>query len=78
MKCRLPLLYDDWAFLYDKTEKMSEDINSVPADSEEASHYYSNVIVPHMQAVRADADKLESMTAKTYWPYPTYSDMLFY
>jgi glutamine synthetase len=64
--------------LYDKVDKMSADINSVPTDSEEASHYYSNVIVPHMQAVRADADLLESMTAKTYWPYPTYSDMLFY
>ena len=25
-----------------------------------------------------DADELEASTAKSYWPYPTYSDMLFY
>ena len=64
--------------LYENTDKLSADVNAVPKGSEEASHYYCNVIVPQMQAVRADADVLESMTAKSYWPYPTYSDMLFY
>ena len=64
--------------LYEKTEKLTADIKNVPADSEKASHYYCNVIVPQMQAVREDADILESITAKSYWPYPTYSDMLFY
>ena len=64
--------------LYSKTEKLSADIKSVPTSSEDASHHYCNVVVPQMQAVREDADILEAITAKSYWPYPTYSDMLFY
>ena len=31
-----------------------------------------------MADVRKDADLLEKLTAKDYWPYPTYSDILFY
>ena len=26
----------------------------------------------------ADADAIEELTDKSYWPYPTYSDLLFY
>ena len=29
-------------------------------------------------AIRSEADVLEAMTDKSYWPYPTYSDLLFY
>jgi glutamine synthetase type III len=31
-----------------------------------------------MQMLREQADILESLTDKSYWPYPTYSDLLFY
>ena len=31
-----------------------------------------------MDAIRASADRLEELTAKKYWPFPTYSDLLFY
>lgn len=64
--------------LYDKTEQMAADLKHVPSGSEEAAAYYSDVIIPAMRAVRKDADKLEKLTAKSYWPYPTYSDILFY
>ena len=64
--------------LFEKTSKLSSDIKSVPAASDEAAQYCCNVIVPQMQAIRMDADELESITAKSYWPYPTYSDILFY
>ena len=30
------------------------------------------------QGQGADADRLETLTDKSYWPYPTYSDLLFY
>ena len=36
------------------------------------------MIVADMQTIRDDADVLEELTDKTYWPYPTYSDLLFY
>ena len=31
-----------------------------------------------MDAVRAPADKLEGLVGKKFWPFPTYSDILFY
>ena len=71
-------LSDTCDSLYEYTQKLSADIKAVPADSEAASHYYCNNIIPLMSKVRNDADILESITAKAYWPYPTYSDMLFY
>jgi glutamine synthetase len=64
--------------LFEKCEKLSADLRKVPSGSIEAANYFSNVIVPEMDAVRADADALELLTDKTYWPFPTYSDLLFY
>ena len=64
--------------LYENTQKLTNDIKAVPIDSEDASYYYCNNIIPLMNAIRKDADILESITAKSYWPYPTYSDILFY
>ncbi len=64
--------------LYEKTEVLYDCIKKVPDDSSDASHYYCNTVVPAMQAVRKEADFLEKLTAKSYWPYPTYSDLLFY
>lgn len=64
--------------LYERSEMLYAHLKAVPADSKEAMEYYSDVIVPDMQAVRKDADLLEKLTAKSYWPYPTYSDLLYY
>ena len=30
-----------------------------------------------MKRLRTLDDELETLTGKTYWPYPTYSQMLF-
>jgi len=64
--------------LYEKTEQLFADLENVPKDIQEANQYYSEVIVTRMNAVRKDADFLEKLTAKSYWPYPTYSDLLYY
>ena len=64
--------------LYENCEKMREDLNHVPASAQDAVTYYHDIIVSGMEAIRADADLLEQMTDKKYWPYPTYSDLLFY
>ena len=34
-------------------------------------------IIPAMNALRAAADEMEIHTAKKYWPFPTYGDLLF-
>lgn len=64
--------------LYEKNAKLSEDLKHIPNSNLEAANYYSDVILPQMVALRADADTLEECTAKSYWPYPSYSDLLFY
>ena len=40
--------------------------------------YYCKSVLPAMEVARKDADLLETLTDKAYWPYPTYSDLLFY
>ena len=65
--------------LYESAEKLHRDLKSVPRESNQISaDYYCDVIVPGMEQIRKDADLLEKLTPKAYWPYPTYSDMLFY
>ena len=64
--------------LFDCIHLLSHALEDVPKDAEAAARYYHDTIVPGMQAVRSAADLLETMTDKAYWPYPTYSDLLFY
>ena len=39
--------------------------------------YYCDVIFVAMQELRETADELETLTAESDWPYPTYSRLLF-
>ena len=34
-------------------------------------------VLPQMDRLRRACDEAESITAKTYWPFPTYGDLLF-
>ena len=49
----------------------------VPGDSLAHATYSRDTIIPAMNAVRAAADKLESIVADDLWPLPTYQEMLF-
>ena len=64
--------------LYENCEKLRSDLTVVPENIDEAVAYYHDVIVSGMELLRQDADLLEQLTDKSYWPYPTYSDLLFY
>lgn len=39
--------------------------------------YYTNFVIPAMTELRATADNAETIVAKSYWPFPTYEDLLF-
>ncbi len=45
--------------------------------SEKIAHFFAEKIIPVMQEMRAYADDMEVNTAKKYWPFPTYGDILF-
>ena len=64
--------------LYEKTEQLVKNIKAIPSENLEATNYCSEVLVSGMKALRKDADLLEKLTDKSYWPYPIYSDILFY
>ena len=64
--------------LYDTINILRHALEAVPKEAEAAAMYYHDTIVPGMKAMRSEADMLEAMTDKSYWPYPTYSDLLFY
>lgn len=42
-----------------------------------AAIYYRDQVLPKMTDLRTVADKLEVLVGKTYWPFPTYGDLLF-
>ena len=59
-------------------DKLAQDLDSIPADSSEAMHYCHDVLLADMAEARTSADHLETLTASEYWPFPVYSDLLFY
>ena len=64
--------------LLDKTVELKSALETVPdADSEKLIVYYHEKVFRKMQEVREVIDKLETLTATEYWPYPSYCDMLF-
>ena len=64
--------------LYDLAQQLKKALAKVPAERVQAIAYYHDVISVLMEKMRAEADILEQNTDKSYWPYPTYSDLLFY
>ena len=46
-------------------------------DAERTARFFADRVIPAMQKLRAYADDMEQNTAKKYWPFPTYGDILF-
>lgn len=64
--------------LYEKCQSLQEKLKNIPEDNQLATVYCCNILLPAMTALRQDADLLEQLTDRSCWPYPTYSDLLFY
>ncbi len=58
-------------------EKLEEDLAHAPMEALVAAQHMAHTVVPDMNAVRALADGMEKLTASSYWPYPTYTDLLY-
>ncbi len=41
-------------------------------------NFYRDEVLPAMAELRAAVDEMETICAKSYWPVPSYNDMLFY
>ena len=59
------------------TLKTALETAPVGVSGEEEMRYYHDVVTADMDAVRDTVDRLETLTAGKYWPYPTFYDLLF-
>ncbi len=75
----IPKLSDGVAQLYTKLEQLDREIfraRSIDDTLERARFYHDSVLVT-MGEIRAISDEMETHTAKEYWPFPSYGDLLF-
>jgi glutamine synthetase len=58
---------------------LSDALTARPAaeSPEEAARYMHDKVMPAMAALRAAADRLETVTDREVWPFPTYDELLF-
>ena len=73
---KLARLEDEIAVKVDDLEEavmQLQDAGSIEAES----YKISDVILGKMGELRVACDEAETMTAKKYWPFPTYGDLLF-
>ncbi|MCX7984637.1 MAG: glutamine synthetase III [Bacteroidetes bacterium] len=60
------------------TSKLEKVVTEVPNDGVfKKAQYYRDVVFATMSKVRNDADTLETIVDSSYWPMPTYADLLF-
>ncbi len=64
--------------LYAAIEKLESDLAAIDkSDVRAASQSMAHTVIPDMESVRSAADEAEKLTAADFWPYPTYSDILY-
>ena len=45
--------------------------------AQKVAEYYKDAVIPKMGELRKLVDRMEILTDRDYWPYPTYADLLF-
>ena len=67
------------ATLYQCVEALDIIIRESPSreDVLSAARYYRDKVIPAMDSLRSVADELELVVGRSYWPFPTYNDLLF-
>ncbi|MGM9584528.1 MAG: glutamine synthetase III [Faecousia sp.] len=73
---KLSTLTDQIALKTDELESALLELKGI-TDTQEESFAIRDTILGKMAALRAVADEAETLTAKKYWPFPTYGDLLF-
>ena len=67
------------ALIYKRADNLEEKVRSANSetDSQTMANLYKDIVIPAMRELREAVDKAELVTAKEYWPYPTYGELLF-
>ena len=69
---------DDLDSLAGARDALETLLKKVPGDAQEAGNYMHEKVRPQMEKCRLAADRLEMEVGKEKWPYPDYTDILFY
>ncbi len=61
------------------TDELEDEIRAAASieDNQEKAFAYRNRVFAKMEALREVGDEMETHTAADYWPYPSYTDLLF-
>ena len=75
----LTKISDLTAKLYNNIEALQTSVDSVGNydNAEELAFFYKDEILTRMTELRQTADKLETLTDKKYWPFPSTGDIIF-
>ncbi|MGI6264168.1 MAG: glutamine synthetase III, partial [Acutalibacteraceae bacterium] len=73
---RLSGLGDEAARMVDELEEAVASVKAV-TPIEQRAYAVRDQLLGRIEALRAVCDEAEVRVAKTYWPFPTYSDLLF-
>ena len=65
--------------IFEDTEELSEAIVALSKaeDIIKESEMIRDDIIPKMNKLRVACDEAETLTSKSYWPFPSYADLLF-
>ncbi len=65
-------------FIYDKSNELEEkSLIAAKLCGKEQADMFRNEIIPIMNELRTAVDNAEKITAKEYWPVPSYGDLIF-
>ena len=69
-------LLDKFSVLTDELTEKVKTASSI-SDTQQEAHYYQEEVIAKMNELREIGDKMETETARNFWPYPSYTDLLF-
>jgi glutamine synthetase len=58
-------------------QKTAESAESMHGELIKQAKYYRDQVIPKMEKAREIADALENKVDASFWPFPTYADLLF-
>ena len=68
------------ADIYKYSNELDKEVKKISSikDIHEVSFAFRDIVIPLMDSLRNAVDSAEVIVGREYWPYPTYTDMLFY
>ncbi len=67
-----------FANAYKLSRRLADELDEIKNISGEATRAFAYRDISNlMEELRASVDKMETLTAKEYWPYPSYAELLF-